>query len=86
LTIPLLDQTGLTDAYDFSLSWSAVGIFRGGGVPGGQAAGAAGASEPNGAISLMEAVSRQLGLKMEMQKHPLPVLVVDHLEEKPTDN
>jgi uncharacterized protein (TIGR03435 family) len=91
LTVPLLDQTGLTDAYDLTLGWSSVGVFRGGGVPGqpaGQAAGGAadGASEPNGAISLMEAVSRQLGLKMETQKHPLPVLVVDHLEEKPTDN
>jgi uncharacterized protein (TIGR03435 family) len=91
LTVPLLDQTGLTDSYDIALSWSAVGVFRGGGVPGqpaGQAPGAAagGASEPNGAISLMEAASRQLGLKMELQKHPLPVLVVDHLEEKPADN
>jgi uncharacterized protein (TIGR03435 family) len=91
LTVPLVDQTKLTDAYDITLSWSGVGVFRGGGVPGqpgGQAAGGAdsGASEPNGAISLMEAVSKQLGLKMEMQKHPLPVLVVDHLEEKPTEN
>jgi uncharacterized protein (TIGR03435 family) len=91
LTVPLLDQTGLTDSYDIALSWSAVGVFRGDGVPGqpaGQAPGAAagGASEPNGAISLMEAASRQLGLKMELQKHPLPVLVVDHLEEKPADN
>jgi uncharacterized protein (TIGR03435 family) len=87
LTVPLADQTGLTDAYDFTLSWSGLGVFQGGGVPGqpaGQAPG--GASEPNGAISLMEAVSRQLGLKMEMQKHPLSVLVVDHVEEKPTDN
>lgn len=87
LTVPLLDQTGLTDSYDFTLSWSGLGVFRGGGVPG-QPGGPAtdGASEPNGAISLMEAVSRQLGLKMEMQKHPLPILVVDHLEEKPTEN
>ena len=91
LTIPLLDQTGLTDAYDLTLSWSGIGVFRGGGIPGqpaGQAAGGAadGASEPNGAISLMEAASRQLGLKMEMQKHPLPILVVDHLEQNPTEN
>jgi uncharacterized protein (TIGR03435 family) len=48
--------------------------------PGGEA------PAPNGAISLMEAVSRQLGLKMEMQKRPTQVLVVDHLEEKPTEN
>jgi uncharacterized protein (TIGR03435 family) len=86
LTIPLLDQTGLTDAYDLTLSWSGIGVFRGGGVPGQPAGQADGASEPNGAISLMEAVSRQLGLKMEMQKHQLPILVVDHLEQSPTEN
>ena len=28
----------------------------------------------------------QLGLKLEMQKHPLPVLVSDHIDEKPTEN
>lgn len=88
LTVPLLDQTGLTDAYDFNLAWSGVGVFRAGGVPGQQAGQVAdgAAAEPNGVISLMEAVSRQLGLKMDRQKRPVPVLVIDHLEEKPTDN
>jgi uncharacterized protein (TIGR03435 family) len=88
LTVPLVDKTGLTDAYDITLSFSSLAVFRNGGAPGqpaGQAAGGA-APDPNGAISLMEAVSRQLGLKMEMQKHPLDVLVVDHLEEEPTEN
>ncbi len=84
---PVLDSTGLTDAYDFTLSFSAIGLVRNGGVPGQPApAGAPGASDPNGALSLPDAVSKQLGLKMELQKHPLPVLVIDHLEEKPTDN
>jgi uncharacterized protein (TIGR03435 family) len=86
---PVLDSTGLTDAYDFTLSWSAIGLVRNGGVPGQPApAGAAGAapSDPNGALPLPDAVLKQLGLKMELQKRPLPVLVIDHLEEKPTDN
>jgi uncharacterized protein (TIGR03435 family) len=34
----------------------------------------------------LEALNRQLGLKLDMQKRPLPVLVIDHVEEKPTDN
>jgi len=25
-------------------------------------------------------------LKLEMQKRPLPAVVIDHIEEKPTDN
>jgi uncharacterized protein (TIGR03435 family) len=43
-------------------------------------------AEPNGAISLFEAVDKQLGLKLEQQKRSAQVLVVDHVEEKPTDN
>jgi hypothetical protein len=39
-----------------------------------------------GALSLFDAVNKQLGLKLELQKRPMPVLVIDHVEEKPTDN
>ncbi len=83
---PVLDSTGLTDAYDFTLSFSAIGVLQNG-LPGQQAgAGGANPSDPNGGISLPEAVSKQLGLKLELQKRPMPVLVIDHVEEKPTDN
>jgi hypothetical protein len=34
------------------------------------------ASEPTGAISLPEALDRQLGLKLELQKRPMQVLVL----------
>jgi uncharacterized protein (TIGR03435 family) len=87
---PVLDSTGLKDAYDFTLSFSPIFQVYGGGRGGpGQpqpAPGDPGASDPNGALSLPEAVSKQLGLKMELQKRPMPVLVIDHIEEKPTDN
>jgi uncharacterized protein (TIGR03435 family) len=43
-------------------------------------------SDPNSGSSLSEAIEKQLGLKLEMQKRPLPVLVIDHIEQKPTDN
>jgi uncharacterized protein (TIGR03435 family) len=79
----VLDKTGLTDAYDFTLSFSAIGVLqeslRGPGQPG------AGA-DPNGALSLPEAISRQLGLKLELEKRPVPVLVIDHVEQNPTEN
>lgn len=79
---PVVDLTGLTGAYDFTFSFSGVNAF--------QARGAADNNDrnndPNGAISLFEAVDRQLGLKLEVQKHPMPVLVIDHIEQKPTDN
>jgi uncharacterized protein (TIGR03435 family) len=47
--------------------------------------GALSASEPNGALSLPEALDRQLGLKLELQKRSLPVLVFDHIAEKPIE-
>ncbi len=75
---PVVDLTGLTGAYDFSFSFSGVAAF--------QARGAGDSNDPNGAVSLFEALEKQLGLKLEVQKHPMPVLVIDHVEQKPTDN
>ena len=73
----VLNETGIEGAYDFTLNYANVGLIRRS-----QAAGA----DPNGAISLFEAVDKQLGLKLEQQKRPAQVLVVDHVEETPTDN
>jgi uncharacterized protein (TIGR03435 family) len=45
-----------------------------------------GSSDPNGSLTLPEAMQKQLGLKLEMEKRPLPVLVVDHVEDRPSEN
>ena len=83
---PVLDSSGLTDAYDFTLSFSAIGVLQNG-LPGQQqGAGGSNASDPSGGISLPDAMNKQLGLKMELVKRPMSVLVIDHVEEKPTDN
>ena len=93
---PVLDASGVEGAYDFTLNFSGAGLVRGGGGGGGgggrsggpgPAADAGGAnSDPNGALSLPDAISKQLGLKLELQKRPVPMLVIDHVEEKPTEN
>jgi uncharacterized protein (TIGR03435 family) len=79
----VLDKTGLTGAYDFTLNFSGIGILQnslqGPGQPGA-------AADPNGALSLPDAVSKQLGLKLELEKRPAPVLVIDHVERQPTEN
>jgi uncharacterized protein (TIGR03435 family) len=93
---PVLDATGLEGGYDFTLSFSAAGLTRApvGGAPGlgpappGSTPGDSGvaASDPNGAVTLFEAIEKQLGLKLEATKRPVSVLVIDHAEQKPTEN
>jgi uncharacterized protein (TIGR03435 family) len=80
---PVLDSTGLEGAWDFTLRFSQFNegptrIRRGeDDLP---------AADPTGTITLMEAVEKQLGLKLQLQKRTLPVLVIDHVEQKPTEN
>jgi uncharacterized protein (TIGR03435 family) len=77
---PVTDGTGLKGSYDFTLSFSSADkILPTGGD-------AANSSEPNGALSVFDAVNQQLGLKLEKTKRPYPVLVIDHIEETPTEN
>jgi|ERR1017187_331460 uncharacterized protein (TIGR03435 family) len=85
---PVLDATGVEGAWDFTLSFSGANQLQTGGASGGDAGagGVPAASDPNGAVSLFDAINKQLGLKLEMHKRPMPVLVIDHIEEKPTEN
>jgi uncharacterized protein (TIGR03435 family) len=94
---PVVDATGLDGPWDFTLSFSPINpqqlatLMAGAraAAPLGAAgpAGAATASDPiGGGVSLFDAVEKQLGLKLEMRKRTLPVFVIDHIEEKPTDN
>jgi uncharacterized protein (TIGR03435 family) len=89
---PVVDATGVEGAYDFSLTFTPIGLLNGGGRGrGGEAApppagGAPIPSDPSGGLSLFDAVNKQLGLKLEMHKRPMQVLVIDHVEEKPIEN
>jgi len=78
------DATGLKGSYDFTLSFSSIDRLRAVEHP--PANDDAQLADPSGALSLFDAVSRQLGLKLEKQRRRLPVLVIDHIEEKPTEN
>jgi uncharacterized protein (TIGR03435 family) len=85
---PVIDGTELEGSYDFTLSFSPIApaqlatlMIR---SPDG--GGATGAADPIGGVSIFEAVEKQLGLKLVEQKRPVRVLVIDHVEEKPSDN
>jgi len=72
---PVVDQTGLTGYYNFTLKWTPdEGLAPKGASP-----------DDTAAPSIFTAVQEQLGLKLENGKAPIPVLVVDRLEQ-PSEN
>jgi uncharacterized protein (TIGR03435 family) len=72
---PVIDKTGLTGKYSFELKWDAS-------PP--SAAESSVASDPDGG-SIFTALQEQLGLRLESQKGPVRVLVVDRAE-RPSEN
>ena len=86
---PVADETGLKGSYDVSFAFSSVDRTLGPAPqPANQQAGgnATLAADPSGAVSLFDAFKNQLGLKMGKEKRPMPVLVIDHIEQQPTAN
>jgi uncharacterized protein (TIGR03435 family) len=67
---PVVDQTGLTAKYDFSLKWTPD---------------AAQSDNADAPPDLFTAFQQQLGLKLETIKTPVDVLVIDRVE-KPSAN
>jgi len=83
---PVIDKTGLTGLYDFSLKYAYEGRTAGPMGPLGPAAQPPGAAAPTidpDAPSLSAALQEQLGLKLESVRGPVDVVVIDRLE-KPT--
>jgi uncharacterized protein (TIGR03435 family) len=78
---PILDRTGITGRYDFTLDW-APDDSQFGGAGGKMIPPADGSST---LPSLYTAVQEQLGLRLEATRAPADVLVIDHVE-KPSEN
>jgi uncharacterized protein (TIGR03435 family) len=92
---PVVNSTGLTGAYDFSVSFSRANLLRApASAPSTGAPSASSDSEASDPgigglppVSLFDALQKQLGLKLvKKDSVPQPVLVIDHVEEKPTEN
>ncbi len=86
VNVPVRNATGLKGKYDFTLYWVIRPI---------RPLISAASADPNGSFTpeadppgptLLEAVQQQLGLKLEPKKGPVPILVVDRVEKKPTAN
>jgi bla regulator protein blaR1 len=78
----ILDKTGLTGSYDFHLQWTPAQTGPIG--PDNSASGSSAAPDTN-KPDLFTALQEQLGLKLESQKGPVDVIVIDHIE-KPSAN
>jgi len=70
LNAPVVDSTGLTGKYDFTLKW----------LPGNLR------PEDDPGLSLESALPIQLGLTLRKTRGPVDMLVVDHVEKTPTEN
>jgi uncharacterized protein (TIGR03435 family) len=87
---PVLDSTGIEGGWDFTLTFNPViAIQAAAGRP--PEAGPAGnlapaAADPTAGSSIFEALEKQLGLKLEKTKRSAPVIVIDHIEQTPTEN
>ncbi|HUB80631.1 MAG TPA: TIGR03435 family protein [Bryobacteraceae bacterium] len=88
LNWPVADATEIEGTWDFTLTFSmnfGMPMMRGGGEAA-AGAGPAAPPDPSGGLSIFEAVEKELGLKLEKQKRTEKVIVIDHLEQKPTEN
>ena len=79
---PVIDKTGLTGKYDFTLEYAPE--LAGIPMPAGFPAPTDGASDPP--TSIPSAVEKQLGLKLTSTKGMLDLIVVDRAEKVPTEN
>jgi uncharacterized protein (TIGR03435 family) len=84
---PIVDATGLDGSWNFLVGWTPREMIQklqgqNSSQPGG--AMTAEAPDPTG-MTVFEAVDKELGLKLVKQKRSYPVMVVDHLEEKPVE-
>lgn len=81
-----VDMTDLKGGYDFTITWTPRGALSSSGRSG-QPGPSETVSDPSGGTTFFDAVEKQLGLHLEGgQKHPLPVLVIDHIEPLGVDN
>ncbi len=70
---PVLDQTGLSALYDYTVDLSGLSDRLA-------------QSDDASGLSVFTAVQRDLGLRMEARKEPVDVLVIDSANKVPVEN
>jgi uncharacterized protein (TIGR03435 family) len=96
----VVDKTGLTGTYEFTLDFAPEPDFfqrqgllappppppGGNGPAAGPTQGPTAAGDPAEAPNIFTALQDQLGLKLEKKRGPLDVIVIDQAEKTPTEN
>jgi uncharacterized protein (TIGR03435 family) len=88
---PVKNASGLDGAWDFTIEFDP-GMSRGMQAlrmqifPGAAASKDGQAVEPMAGLGFEDAIRKQLGLELKISRLPQPVLVIDHMLEKPIDN
>ena len=84
---PIVDATGLQGGWNFLIGWTPKQLLQAPQAPNpNQPPGSiVEASDPSGGISVFDAVQKELGLKLVKQTRSIPVIVVDHVLEKPIE-
>lgn len=80
LALMVVDKTGLTAKYDFTLKWNPEDLNTGL-TEGDQRSNSDAPSADSTGPSLFTALQEQLGLKLERRKVSVDVIVIDHVEE-----
>jgi len=83
LSLPVEDRTGLNGSWTFSFAFSSIAQVAAARRPANPDA--SNATEPVDAMTLFEALPKQLGLKLENRKRPMAVVVIDHVEQAPVE-
>jgi uncharacterized protein (TIGR03435 family) len=83
---PIVDATGLAGGWDFLIGWTPKGMLQNQAPPDPNPAPGAvvEAPTPTG-VSVFDAITAELGLKLVKQQRSIPVIVVDHVDEKPIE-
>lgn len=87
LNWPVVDATGIEGGWDFALTFSALpATLLNRPRPAGGDGVQPDVADPSGGYTIFESIEKQLGLKLKAEKRPEQVIVIDHIETKPTDN
>jgi uncharacterized protein (TIGR03435 family) len=83
------NKTGLAGSYDFTIYYTSARKLRADTAAADAAAKQAGGdttAAPVGGLSVEDAFRKELGLRLERQPSTYPALILDHIEQTPTEN